>query len=71
MNELKNRGIQYILIAVVDGLKGFPEAITATFPRHLDQHLEPVNGARSRRHGVSQFGCRSSHFSVLIADYSC
>jgi putative transposase len=33
MNELKNRGVQDILIAVVDGLKGFPEAITATFPQ--------------------------------------
>ena len=27
MNELKNRGVNDILIAVVDGLKGFPEAI--------------------------------------------
>ncbi len=33
MNELKNRGCQDILIAVVDGLKGFPEAITAVFPK--------------------------------------
>ena len=32
MNELKNRGVQDILIAVVDGLKGFPDAITAAFP---------------------------------------
>ena len=32
MNELKNRGLGDILIAVVDGLKGFPEAITAVFP---------------------------------------
>lgn len=32
MNELKGRGTQDILIAVVDGLKGFPEAITAVFP---------------------------------------
>lgn len=32
MNELKARGVGDILIAVVDGLKGFPEAITATFP---------------------------------------
>jgi transposase-like protein len=32
MNELKNRGVADILIAVVDGLKGFPEAITAAFP---------------------------------------
>lgn len=32
MNELKNRDLSDILIAVVDGLKGFPEAITAVFP---------------------------------------
>jgi putative transposase len=32
MNEMKNRGVDDILIAVVDGLKGFPEAITAVFP---------------------------------------
>jgi transposase-like protein len=33
MNELRNRGVADILIAVVDGLKGFPEAITAVFPQ--------------------------------------
>jgi putative transposase len=33
MAELKNRGVEDVLIAVVDGLKGFPEAITAVFPR--------------------------------------
>ena len=32
MNELKNRGVDDLLIAVVDGLKGFPDAITAVFP---------------------------------------
>jgi putative transposase len=32
MNDLKSRGVNDVLIAVVDGLKGFPEAITATFP---------------------------------------
>ena len=32
MNELKNRGVDDVLLAVVDGLKGFPEAITAVFP---------------------------------------
>jgi len=32
MNELRNRGVQDILFAVVDGLKGFPEAIGAAFP---------------------------------------
>ena len=32
MNELKNRGVEDILLAVVDGLKGFPDAINAAFP---------------------------------------
>lgn len=32
MNELRNRGVQDILIAVVDGLKGFPQAINSAFP---------------------------------------
>ncbi|MFQ8433645.1 IS256 family transposase [Amaricoccus sp. W119] len=37
MTELRNRGVQDILIAVVDGLKGFPEAITAAFPETMVQ----------------------------------
>lgn len=32
LNELKNRGVQDILIACVDGLSGFPEAIKTVFP---------------------------------------
>ena len=32
MTELQNRGVQDILIAAVDGLVGFPEAIAAVFP---------------------------------------
>jgi putative transposase len=37
MSELKNRGVENVLIAVVDGLKGFPEAITAVFPDAMVQ----------------------------------
>ena len=37
MNELKNRGVEDILIGVVDGLKGFPEEINAVFPQTLVQ----------------------------------
>jgi putative transposase len=37
MNDLKNRGVDDILIAVVDGLKGFPEAINAVFPKAIVQ----------------------------------
>ena len=33
MNGLKNRGVKDILIACVDGLTGFPQAIEAVFPR--------------------------------------
>ena len=37
VNELKARGVNDILIAVVDGLKGFPEAITSVFPQTMVQ----------------------------------
>ncbi|QOR62400.1 IS256 family transposase [Sulfurovum sp. ST-21] len=33
LTDLSNRGIEDILIASVDGLKGFPEAINTTFPQ--------------------------------------
>ena len=35
--ELRNRGVQDVLIACVDGLTGFPEAIEATFPHTVVQ----------------------------------
>jgi putative transposase len=37
MNELRNRGVEDVLLAVVDGLKGFPDAILAVFPNALVQ----------------------------------
>ena len=37
MNELKGRGVEDVLIAVVDGLKGFPDAINAVFPQTVVQ----------------------------------
>ena len=33
LTELQSRGVKDILIACVDGLKGFPDAITAAFPQ--------------------------------------
>jgi putative transposase len=61
MNELRNRGVEDVLLAVVDGLKGFPEAILAVFPeatiqtcvRHRsrtqgDQWLTPPAAAQPR-----------------------
>ena len=49
-SELKNRGVEDVLIAVCDGLKGLPEAINTTWERtvvqqcvvHLDPQLVPV-----------------------------
>lgn len=57
LTELKNRGAQDILIAVVDGLKGFPEAINAVFPKtevqtcivHLVRHSLGYVGWQDRK----------------------
>jgi transposase-like protein len=38
LNGLKNRGVQDILIACIDGLTGFPQAISAVFPETEIQH---------------------------------
>jgi transposase-like protein len=38
MTELKSRGVEDILIALVDGLAGFPEAITTVFPQTQVHH---------------------------------
>ena len=37
VTELRNRGVQDIFIACVDGLKGFPDAIEAVFPEAVVQ----------------------------------
>jgi putative transposase len=57
MNELKGRGVDDVLIAIVDGLKGFPEAITAVFPQaqvqtcvvHLIRHSLAFVSYKDRR----------------------
>lgn len=37
LTELKNRGVKEILIACVDGLRGFPQAIESVFPQTVVQ----------------------------------
>ncbi|MCP5374868.1 MAG: IS256 family transposase [Rickettsiaceae bacterium] len=37
ITELKNRGVEQIYVACVDGLKGFPEAIGSIFPNTIVQ----------------------------------
>lgn len=57
VTELKNRGVEDIFIACVDGLKGFPEAIEAVFPEaqvqlcivHLVRHSLNYVGWKQRK----------------------
>ena len=57
VTELKNRGVNDIFIACVDGLKGFPEAIESVFPQteiqlcivHLVRHSQNYVGWKQRR----------------------
>jgi putative transposase len=57
MNEINNRGVRDFLIAVVDGLEGFPEAICAVFPHtqvqpcivHLQRHSMSFVPAKDRQ----------------------
>ncbi len=48
--DLKNRGVQDIFIACVDGLKGFPEAIEADGPTFIRRA-----GGSTSSSGLSQF----------------
>lgn len=52
LTELKNRGLNDILIAYVDGLKGFPDAINAVYPEASIQ-LCIVNMVRNSLRFVS------------------
>lgn len=51
ITELKNRGVQDIFIACVDGLKGFPDAIEAVYPKAAVQ-LCIVHMVRNSLHFV-------------------
>lgn len=60
LTELNNRGVQDILIACVDGLKGFPEAIATVFPKtevqlcivHLVRNSLRYVSWKERRHAA-------------------
>ena len=53
MNELRSRGLNDVFIAVVDGLKGFPDAITSVFPDTVVQTCKRCR-ARGVRVGVAR-----------------
>ena len=61
VTELKNRGVQDIFVACVDGLKGFPEAIETVFPQtqvqcclvHLVRHSLAFVSYKDRKEVVA------------------
>ena len=62
MTELRNRGVEDALICLVDGLKGFPEAIEAVFPQaqiqtcivHLMRHSLEYCSWQDRKHVAAE-----------------
>jgi putative transposase len=62
MTELRNRGVQDILITCCDGLKGFPQAIEAAFPKAVIQTCI----VHQVRHSLSFVGYQ--HRKTLAAD---
>lgn len=58
LTELKNRGVEDIFIACVDGLKGFPEAIELMFPQAANHP-----GNRAALH--STYGAAQSELCVM------
>jgi transposase-like protein len=62
LTDLKARGVRDILIACVDGLKGFPEAIQAVFPKTLVQLCVVHQIRNSLRYMASK------HHKEFVAD---
>lgn len=52
LTDLKNRGVQDILIVCIDGLKGFPEAIQTIFPKAI---IQIFKGDKEKEYLVSRF----------------
>jgi transposase-like protein len=61
-NDLRNRGVEDILIAVVDGLKGFPQAIEAAFPKTTVQTCI----AHLMRNSLSYVGWKDRKFVAAV-----
>ena len=74
VTELKNRGVQDIFIACVDGLKGFPEAIETAFPKtavqlcivHMVRHSLNFVGWKLRKEVAADL--RAIYTSATIED---
>jgi putative transposase len=65
LTDLYNRGVKDILIACVDGLKGFPEAIESIYPKTEVQHCI----IHQIRHSLKYVA--SKHQKAFMADLKC
>lgn len=65
LTDLHNRGVQDILIACVDGLKGFPEAIESIYPKTEIQHCV-IHQIRNSMKYVA-----SKNQKAFMADLKC
>ncbi|ENK3145455.1 IS256 family transposase [Vibrio alginolyticus] len=65
LTDLHNRGVKDILIACVDGLKGFPEAIETIYPKTEIQHCI-IHQIRNSMKYVA-----SKNQKVFMADLKC
>ena len=65
LTDLQNRGVKDILIACVDGLTGFPDAIQSVFP-HTDVQLCVVHQIRNSLKYVG-----SKHQKEFLKDLKC
>jgi len=76
MPELKNRGVNDVLIAVVDGLKGFPDAISAVFPKtqvqtcivHLIRASLAYANWKDRKSLATELKAAMTQFAILFPE---
>lgn len=66
MNELKNRGVEDILIACVDRLTGFPHAIGAVYPEAEVQQCI-IHQIRNSTKFVSYKDIKKTHSKLKIS----
>lgn len=66
LTDLYNRGVKDILIACVDGLKGFPEAIETIYPQTEEVKLCVIHQIRNSMKYVA-----SKHQKAFMADLKC
>ncbi len=68
LTDLHNRGVKDILIACVDGLKGFPEAIESIYPKTEIQHCIIHQIRNSLKYVVSRPPVRNNRQAIFLPE---